>query len=49
MQNILLKDNVLKIADFGLSRSFSVPLQSYTKEVLDSFPSFSIQISIFRL
>ena len=33
-QNLLLKDNyVLKIADFGLARLFSIPIRPYTKEV----------------
>ena len=35
-QNILIKeeDNKVKIADFGLSRSYSVPIKNYTKEIL---------------
>jgi serine/threonine protein kinase len=35
-QNILIKekDNEVKIADFGLSRSYSVPIRNYTNEVL---------------
>ena len=33
-QNLLLnKKGVLKIADFGLARSFSIPIRPYTKEV----------------
>ena len=34
-QNILLTDGeVLKIADFGLARAFSIPIRPYTKEVV---------------
>ena len=34
-QNILAdEENTLKIADFGLSRAFSVPLKPYTHEVV---------------
>ena len=34
-QNILLdKNEVIKIADFGLARAFSIPIRPYTKEVL---------------
>ena len=35
-QNILVDDNgwILKLADFGLSRVYSIPIRPYTKEVL---------------
>ncbi len=34
-QNILINSNkVIKLADFGLARVFSVPIRPYTKEVL---------------
>ena len=35
-QNILIKDEslVVKLTDFGLSRIYSIPIRSYTKEVL---------------
>lgn len=34
-QNLLLdKDGHIKLADFGLSRSFSVPTRVYTREVV---------------
>lgn len=34
-QNLLLnRDGVLKIADFGLARSFGIPVKSYTHEVV---------------
>merc|ERR1712039_777280 len=40
-QNLLLKDNpiiphlsCLKVADFGLGRTFSIPIKSYTHEVV---------------
>ena len=33
-QNLLLNENnLLKIADFGLARLFSIPIRPYTKEV----------------
>jgi len=33
--NILItKDNKIKLADFGLARSFNIPLTLYTKEVI---------------
>eukprot|EP01017_Pseudomicrothorax_dubius_P031284 TRINITY_DN3979_c0_g1_i2.p1 TRINITY_DN3979_c0_g1~~TRINITY_DN3979_c0_g1_i2.p1 ORF type:complete len:180 (+),score=52.38 TRINITY_DN3979_c0_g1_i2:57-596(+) len=36
-QNILLgKDNLLKIADFGLARAFSIPTRPYTNGVVSS-------------
>ena len=41
-QNLLLKKNLqLKIADFGLARSFSLPIRPYTKEVCMIFIIFS--------
>jgi cyclin-dependent kinase 2 len=35
-QNILVKEDkwILKLADFGLSRVYSIPIRPYTKEVL---------------
>lgn len=33
-QNILLSDQGLKLADFGLARAFSLPAKSYTHEVV---------------
>jgi len=34
-QNILIsKNGIIKLADFGLARIFSVPIRPYTKEVL---------------
>jgi len=35
-QNILIdpSSNVIKIADFGLSRTFSIPIKNYTSEIL---------------
>lgn len=34
-QNILIDDDLkVKIADFGLSRTYSIPIRNYTKEVL---------------
>jgi len=33
-QNLLLKDDVLKLADFGLARGFSVPVRNYSHEVV---------------
>jgi len=34
-QNLLIKnDKVIKLADFGLARAFSIPIRPYTKEVL---------------
>jgi serine/threonine protein kinase len=33
-QNLLLKDDVLKLADFGLARGFSVPVRNYSHEVI---------------
>ena len=34
-QNLLIeKSGKVKIADFGLARSFSIPIRAYTKEVL---------------
>ena len=33
-QNLLIKeDSILKIADFGLARVFSIPIRPFTKEV----------------
>lgn len=36
LQNILVnkKDNIIKLADFGLARNMSLPLRCYTKEVV---------------
>jgi cyclin-dependent kinase len=34
-QNLLVsKDNIIKLADFGLGRSFSIPIGKYTHEVV---------------
>eukprot|EP01126_Amoeba_proteus_P044800 TRINITY_DN499_c0_g1_i12.p1 TRINITY_DN499_c0_g1~~TRINITY_DN499_c0_g1_i12.p1 ORF type:complete len:305 (+),score=45.48 TRINITY_DN499_c0_g1_i12:195-1109(+) len=33
-QNLLIKDDVLKLADFGLARGFSVPVRNYSHEVV---------------
>eukprot|EP01060_Flectonema_neradi_P014233 TRINITY_DN20939_c2_g1_i1.p1 TRINITY_DN20939_c2_g1~~TRINITY_DN20939_c2_g1_i1.p1 ORF type:complete len:298 (+),score=63.15 TRINITY_DN20939_c2_g1_i1:50-943(+) len=33
-QNLLIKGDVLKIADFGLARAFQVPIPAYTHEVV---------------
>jgi serine/threonine protein kinase len=32
-QNLLVNGDVLKIADFGLARNFSLPLRRYTQKV----------------
>lgn len=38
-QNILIdtKNNILKVADFGLGRTFGIPLRVYTHEVLTKY------------
>jgi serine/threonine protein kinase len=33
-QNILVRDGVVKLADFGLARTFGVPLRVYTHEII---------------
>lgn len=45
-QNLLLKDDVLKLADFGLARGFSVPVRNYSHEVSSSvYPPLSLRLS----
>ncbi len=42
-QNLLIDGNgVLKVADFGLARTFSIPIRPYTHEV-----SFKIRIILY--
>lgn len=38
-QNILIdtKHNVLKVADFGLGRTFGIPIRVYTHEVFSKY------------
>jgi cyclin-dependent kinase len=33
-QNLLIKDDNLKLADFGLARAFGIPMRTYTHEVV---------------
>jgi len=33
-QNLLMKDGVLKLADFGLARAFGIPVKNFTHEVV---------------
>ena len=51
-QNILVDDNgwILKLADFGLSRVYSIPIRPYTKEVLIRYMEYWMHLCriIFR-
>ncbi len=53
-QNILVDDNgwILKLADFGLSRVYSIPIRPYTKEVLTLWyraPEMSLGIGNYAI
>ena len=42
-QNVLVdRAGVLKLADFGLARAFTVPLRKYTHEVSDHAPTRAV-------
>lgn len=47
-QNILIdvKNNILKVADFGLGRTFGLPIRVYTHEVFIQHFSFFCTISL---
>ena len=48
--NILISNNeVVRIADLGLSRQFSIPMKAYTKGNIQSNASFKILIEIETL
>lgn len=39
--NLLInKDDLLQLADFGLARTYTLPIREYTHEVRDKFPPF---------
>lgn len=47
-QNLLInKEGIIKVADFGLGRSFGIPVRNYTHEV--NFPSQFAIVSLLLL
>jgi serine/threonine protein kinase len=50
-QNLLIEKNkgLLKIADLGLARTFTVPVKSYTHEVCHCIKRTSFDFRFFKL